>query len=285
MSDKKISDEDIGVIDIILTLIPFKRVIILSTVILSIISIIYSLMLTPIYHSKVVMFPLDDQNNQSPLSGMTGTLGGLASLAGISTGGDSIKVDNAIAILKSRTFIQSFIEEQNIMPILFPDNWKSDEPPSSWLAYEKFEKLMDISKDPKTGIIEVSFSWTDPKIAAQWANNIIDKLNNHLKLTAIEESERSVAYLEQQLPKTSLKAAELVLYSLIETETKKIMIANSREQYLFKIIDKAIPAERRTSPVRRVIVMVGTILGFFIGIIIALVTIVYKNYNRDKVIT
>lgn len=285
MSDKKISDEDIGVIDIILTLIPFKRVIILSTVILSIISIIYSLILTPIYHSKVVMFPLDDQSNQSPLSGMTASLGGLASLAGISNDGNSLKVDNAIAILKSRTFIQSFIADQDIMPILFPDNWESEEPPSFWLAYEKFERLMDISKDPKTGIIEVSFSWNDPKIAAQWANNIIDKLNNHLKITAIEESERSVAYLEQQLPKTSLKAAELVLYSLIETETRKIMVANSREQYLFKIIDKAIPAERRTSPVRRVIVMVGTILGFFIGIIIALVTIVYKNYNRDKVIT
>ena len=231
------------------------------------------------------MFPLDDQSNQSPLSGMTASLGGLASLAGISNDGNSLKVDNAIAILKSRTFIQSFIADQDIMPILFPDNWESEEPPSFWLAYEKFERLMDISKDPKTGIIEVSFSWNDPKIAAQWANNIIDKLNNHLKITAIEESERSVAYLEQQLPKTSLKAAELVLYSLIETETRKIMVANSREQYLFKIIDKAIPAERRTSPVRRVIVMVGTILGFFIGIIIALVTIVYKNYNRDKVIT
>ena len=43
--------------------------------------------------------------------GMTASLGGLASLAGISNDGNSLKVDNAIAILKSRTFIQSFIAD------------------------------------------------------------------------------------------------------------------------------------------------------------------------------
>ena len=282
-------ENDLGIIDIFRILLPFKKMIIAVTTSFAVFSIIYSLMITPVFVSKVVMVSLDE-DNQNALSGIASQLGGLASIAGIATGtNNSSKIDNAIAILGSRTFIQNYLVEENLMPILFSSDWEEDnqiwsdgEGPSLWKGYEKFERLMDISKDPKTGILEVSISWSDPVIASKWANDIVNRLDLYLKKSTVAESQRSVVFLEEQLAKTKLVAAESMLYSLIENETRNIMFASARENYLFKIIDKAIPAETRTSPVRKQIVVIGTILGFIFGLLIALMFNFYHNYRLNN---
>jgi len=282
-------ENDLGIIDIFRILLPFKKMIIAVTTSFAVFSIIYSLMITPVFVSKVVMVSLDE-DNQNALSGIASQLGGLASIAGIATGtNNSSKIDNAIAILGSRTFIQNYLVEENLMPVLFSSDWEEDnqtwsdgEGPSLWKGYEKFERLMDISKDPKTGILEVSISWSDPVIASKWANDIVNRLDLYLKKSTVDESQRSVVFLEEQLAKTKLVAAESMLYSLIENETRNIMFASARENYLFKIIDKAIPAETRTSPVRKQIVVIGTILGFIFGLLIALMLNFYHNYRLNN---
>jgi len=282
-------ENDLGIIDIFRILLPFKKMIIAVTTSFAVFSIIYSLMITPVFVSKVVMVSLDE-DNQNALSGIASQLGGLASIAGIATGtNNSSKIDNAIAILGSRTFIQNYLVEENLMPVLFSSDWEEDnqtwsdgEGPSLWKGYEKFERLMDISKDPKTGILEVSISWSDPVIASKWANDIVNRLDLYLKKSTVDESQRSVVFLEEQLAKTKLVAAESMLYSLIENETRNIMFASARENYLFKIIDKAIPAETRTSPVRKQIVVIGTILGFIFVLLIALMLNFYHNYRLNN---
>jgi len=282
-------ENDLGIIDIFRILLPFKKMIIAVTTSFAVFSIIYSLMITPVFVSKVVMVSLDE-DNQNALSGIASQLGGLASIAGIATGtNNSSKIDNAIAILGSRTFIQNYLVEENLMPVLFSSDWEEDnqtwsdgEGPSLWKGYEKFERLMDISKDPKTGILEVSISWSDPVIASKWANDIVNRLDLYLKKSTVDESQRSVVFLEEQLAKTKLVAAETMIYSLIENETRNIMFASARENYLFKIIDKAIPAETRTSPVRKQIVVIGTILGFIFGLLIALMLNFYHNYRLNN---
>jgi LPS O-antigen subunit length determinant protein (WzzB/FepE family) len=61
-----------------------------------------------------------------------------------------------------------------------------------------------------------------------------------------------------------------VMYKLIESETKTLMLANGRKDYAFAVIDSAVAPEIRTSPRRTLMVLLGTVLGFFVGVMISL---------------
>ena len=53
----------------------------------------------------------------------------------------------------------------------------------------------------------------------------------------------------------------------IEEQTKTIMLANVRPEYLFTVIDPPIIPERKTGPIRSQISIIGTILGAIFALI------------------
>ena len=62
---------------------------------------------------------------------------------GLSIGSNSYKSKISLSILTSRRFLESYIEEKNLLPILFKDEWNSeendwltDEPPSLFDGYD-----------------------------------------------------------------------------------------------------------------------------------------------------
>ena len=58
---------------------------------------------------------------------------------------------------------------------------------------------MSIKNNPKTGLVTLSLEWTDPELIAQWANNLVMRLNDHQREFAVSEAQRSIEYLNQQL--------------------------------------------------------------------------------------
>ena len=58
-----------------------------------------------------------------------------------------------------------------------------------------------------------------------------------------------------------LRSPRCRIYRLIEAETKKKMVASTREEYAFKPIDPAVAPERRFRPRRAVFVLTGFLLG------------------------
>jgi len=63
---------------------------------------------------------------------------------------------------------------------------------------------------------------------------------------------------------------------LIEELTKKVMIANVREEYAFKIIDPAVVPEMKYKPSKRNIV----IISFLFGLIISLTSITSISFSK-----
>ena len=55
-------------------------------------------------------------------------------------------------------------------------------------------------------------------------------------------SKKSTEFLQQQLERTEIADIREVLYRLIEEQTKTIMFAEVRKEYVFKVID---PIARR----------------------------------------
>ena len=236
-----------------------------------------------VYEAAVIIVPAEDKNRRSGGSAaisrlLGGSAGGLLS-ALVGPGQTS---SEALATLKSRGFITRFIKDGNLLTKLYrPAAFDRDDPrdvPTLHDAYRKFKRALVIEEKPKEQIIRVKIHWKDPVIAADWANSLISKLNTELRNLAIAESAKRIEYLNRELEKTSILPLQQSIYRLIEAQTHSIMIAETREDYAFKVIDPAVPADldRFIRPRRQLMVLVSAMMGFAI----ASFTAIWRDYLR-----
>jgi uncharacterized protein involved in exopolysaccharide biosynthesis len=242
-------------------------------------------LMTPVYRSVALLVPAKDQQSSGGLSSALGRLGGLAGLAGINLpGGGSAAVQQGTELLKSRGFLDEFIRTRNLLPVLFADDWDSraarwvvpeDDVPSMDDAVEKFRK--DVLKiDTEEGAtIRLIVEWTDPKIAASWANDLVATLNGRMRQRALDESKRSLAFLDKQLAETSTLETRQSIYRLIEEQLNTAMLANVREEFVFEVLDPAAPSDlRRPQRPQKGILL---LLGLFAGLALASVSVALRT--------
>ena len=120
-------------------------------------------------------------------------------------------------------------------------------------------------------MVKLSIEHFSPYLAKEWTDNLVKAINEEMRTREIAEAEKSIVYLNTQISKTSLAEVKTMLFSLVEEQTKKLMLANVREEYLFKAIDPAVVSEKKSKPARSLICILATMLGFFLGCIIVLV--------------
>ena len=266
-------DDEIDLIALLRLLIGSWKLIGGVTVLVTAAALAYALQATEIFKAEALLVPVAEE--KSRMSTTLGQFSGLATMAGISIPSDSNK-EEVIATLKSRKFIQRYIEEKKLLQVLFEEQWDQaeaawkvelgDELPTVESAYRAFSGVMDVSEDKKTGLVTLSVSWKDPEVAAEWANDLVRRLNEELRSKAIENSKKRIGYIEKELGKTLVKDMKEVLYSLLESEEQKAMLANVNEEFALKVIDPAVAPELRESPKRKMIVVLGGFFGVFLGI-------------------
>lgn len=253
-------------------------------------SVVYALWQAPQYKAEVLLSPVASRETQSTGAQLAAQYGGLASVMGIDLGGRGTgSVDAYLAILKSRKFIQHFIEEQNLLPVLFESEWDAKHTrwrgdiPSASEAYRAFYPSMKVSKDVKTGLVTLTLYSGEPKRAALWANQLVKSLNNHIREGGREEASKSIQYLEQQIKKTSWVEVREILYRLMEKEIQSLTLTDAREEFAFSIIDPAVVPDGRESPKRRQMVMLGGVIGFVASIfVVFLLHFIKKHIPPQK---
>ncbi|HTE41447.1 MAG TPA: Wzz/FepE/Etk N-terminal domain-containing protein [Steroidobacteraceae bacterium] len=205
-----------------------------------------------------------EAGGQGGVADLTRKFGGLASLAGVELGSTGGAVQNAQAILKSRRLVQEFIVRNNLLAELYSE---SKEPESLWRSVEMFRRhILTIREDKRANVLTVSISWRNPATAANWANGFVALANEWMRDQAVSEAKRSIEYLNAQIKVTNIVELQQVMYSLIENETKTLMLANARLEYAFTVVDPAVAPEQRYSPRRTFMVLVGGFLGGLIGV-------------------
>jgi len=226
------------------------------------------------YDASIVIAPVADDGTSGRgggLGSLVGQLGGLASITGLSLTGNERKAES-MAILQSESLTERFIAENNLLPKLFYAKWDAanhrwnamppEKIPTLWKANEYFKKsVRKVSTDTKTGLSTLTITWTDPKIAATWANELVDLANNTIRGRTIEESERNIAYLNEQLAKSSMVSVQNSVSLLLESEIKKVMLARGSKEYAFRILDTAVAPERPSFPNRTAWTAIGLFLG------------------------
>ncbi|MDH5300487.1 MAG: Wzz/FepE/Etk N-terminal domain-containing protein [Gammaproteobacteria bacterium] len=269
-------DDEINLLDYWRVLVEYKKLIVLLTVLATALALTVALLMTPVYRAEVMVMPADDKTGGG-LSALAGQFGGLASLAGIELGGGGGQTAAAMATLNSRAFTEMFINEHKLMPVLFAQQWDAQnkhwlveaDAPTAWDAFKVFDGIRTISEDKKSGMITLSVEWTDPALAAAWANQLIERINAHQQAKAITEAKESIAYLRQELEQTGVVEMRQSIFNLIEAQTKQIMLANVREDYAFKVIDPAVVPEEKIKPKRALIVVLGFMVGLMLGVFTA----------------
>lgn len=282
-------EDEINLLDYWRVLIQYKKLIIGFCFITTALAVVAALVMTEIYRAEVTIAPADEKNGGG-LSGLASQFGGLASLAGVDLGGGGGATEEAMAILSSRHFTLEFIKENSLMPILFEDSWDAEkakwkvenkeDQPSEWDAFKLFDKLREVSTDAKSGMTKVSIEWNDPVLAAEWANKLVVKLNQNRKKAAIEEAEKSMQYLENELKQTSVVDMRQSLFQLIEAQAKTKMLANVRDEFAFKVIDPAVVPEERIKPKRKLMVILGGMVGLMLGVFLAFFLSFIKNQKE-----
>lgn len=268
-------------------------------------SVFYALSLPNIYKSEATLAPTEEASGGG-LSQMAGQLGGLASLAGVNLGKQGTdKTTIAIEVLQSRAFLTEFVKTYDILPELMAvEEWSPSgglkyntelynpetkewvrevEPPkqpkpTSWEYVEVFRsEILSVRKSQETGLVTVSVNHQSPEIAKQWVEWLVSDVNNYMRERDIQEAQRSLEYLDDELNKTSLSNMQQVFYQLIEKQTQTIMMANVRPEYIFQILDPAVVPEQKAKPSRALICLIVTFLGGFLGVGFILVRNMFKN--------
>jgi len=260
-----------------------RRLILIGSFIAAVLAAGITLMMPNIYRAEVLLAPVsNDEGKGGGLSAALRGLGGLASLAGISLPGGGSTEEN-LAVLKSREFLWGFIKEEKLMPILFEDqwdpatkSWKERDPekqPSLWDAYRLLTKggVLTVSSDKKTNLVTLAIEWKDPELAAQWANQLVARLNHYLRQRAISESKANLEYLHRELARTQVEDIRKALFELISQEQKKAMLANTRVQYAFRVLDAAEPPDKKVKPKRALIVVLATLVTGFLLVLFVFV--------------
>jgi uncharacterized protein involved in exopolysaccharide biosynthesis len=261
-----------------------KWIVVAVTAIFAVASIVYALTLTHWYRSEVLLAPADEQVMNT---GVMGQLGSLAGLAGISVGGGGSA--EALAVLSSRDFTRAFVEEQNLVPILFADKWDAenetwlDEDPERWPDVEDAvvyfgNSLRAISEDRQTGLVTVAVEWTDPDLAAQWVTLLVERLNDYTRAQALKEAQANIEYLQAELAATSTFALQQAIGNLLEREHQKLMLARGNDEFSFRVIDSAIVPDSPSRPNRRLMVIVATLFGGLIAVFLVLA----RQFVRDR---
>lgn len=242
--------------------------------------------MTPLYRSEALLAPVTEEQ-EGGMSRLAGQFGGIAAMAGIDIGAGGGTKEEAIALLKSRALTEEFIDDKDLLKVLFYEDWNEKKEkwnfadprdiPTMWDAYEKFdEDIRSVVEDRDTGLVTLVIKWQDPKLAAEWASELIKRVNESMRQRAIIDAEKSLNYLKQELDKTSSVEVQEAIYRLVENQIKKIMLANVREEYSFKIIDPPVAPDidAEVEPNKKLIVILGFVFGFIGAVFIAFV----KNY-------
>lgn len=289
------ADDEIDLRELFSVIWQGKWLIFAVTTVFAVAAILYALSLPNIYKSEALLAPVSEDAGMK----IPGQLGGLAALAGVNLGSGGDKTSLALEILKSREFLGRFITKHDLfIPIMAVEGWSRADnsliidsdiynsannewvreakppfaaKPSLLETHEEFLELLSVTQDKETGMVKLAVQHYSPFLAQQWVNLLVTEINDEMRQRELTEAQSSIAYLTAQLDKTNIADVRAMLFSLIEEQTKTVMLANVRDEYVFKTVDPAVVAEKKAKPARALICILAVMLGGMLSILIVLV--------------
>lgn len=269
-------------------------------------TVFYSINLPNFYTSSAILAPSENKDN---ISNSLNNISGLAALTGIASFNSS---DNELIgreIIKSFKFFKEIILPQvKLEDIHAIKKWDYktnkiiyekkifDELESKWVravkypqkkipspqeSFEGFNNFFNITFDKETTFMIVSITHYSPVIAKEWTEIIINGINQTMRNDEKIKTERSIDFLNNQINNTNLSEIKNSLLELMQQEIKKLMIIESSDEYIYKIIEPPIVPELKSSPNRLIMVLISIVLGFVAGLFISILKKLFTDLNNE----
>jgi len=302
------ADDEIDLRQLFATLWSGKWVVIAFTILFAAGGVAFALMKPDIYQASVLVAPANDEGG---VKGLSGQLGGLASLAGINLGGGgSNQTVIAKEVLQSRAFLTNFIRRHQLaVPLKAVNGWNKEKQqwqynrevydpetqewlkddkgesfaPTDWDLVEAFKRNhLSVSENKDTGMLIIGIKSLSPIAAKEWAGLLVADINEHMRREDVGTSEARIAYLEGKLEETSIAGMQQVFYQLIESETRTVMLANAQPEYVFKTVDPAVAPQEKSEPKRALIVVLAAMLGGMLGVFVVFIRAFIKSDKFEE---
>ena len=284
-------EDEITIREIVSVLWNGKFIIFSITAFFAITAIIVSLSLTNHYTSESLLISRDKQESGMDLSG-------LASLAGVDISSQGASLNKVIDIIQSREFVKRLISYDDVLPSimaaksydlstkklsfdpeLYDDasqTWVRDAPanrgvvPSHIETHKEYSEIISITKDRLTGHVSIKVEHISPVFAYDLLTLVIEEANNVYREIDIDGASRALTYLNQELSASPQLELKKSITNLMEVQLETKMMASIHDDYVLMTLEPPFIPERKSGPVRSLIVILSTISGGLLSLMVVL---------------
>ena len=320
---KEKKDDEISLIDLFAVLWKRKWLIIIMTGVGAVISIIISILSLKLppeksfmpnkYTPKAQMLITEDSSSSS--SALLGSLGGLASMAGVSVGGGSTNSALASYLVNSNTIQDAVIDRFN-----FINEWEIEKSPKAESRKALKEKLAS-NYDEKTGVFTVSFTDKDPVLAREVVNYVVNLLEQRFNELGVDKNKLQKQNLEDNISNAysqildlqkqirdiemsvsnvytpngtpsimmdaSMVKMELAvqeeIYKQLKSQYEMLKVSMASEKPVFQILEYAEIPDQKSGPSRGKLCIIITFAAGFLSVFLAFLLNALQNIKNDPV--
>jgi uncharacterized protein involved in exopolysaccharide biosynthesis len=319
MNETETKDDEISLIDLFAVLWHRKVMILIITFVAAIGVVLYaviSLKLPPeksykpnVYTPTALMLINNSSSSGGGMASMLNGLGGLASLAGVSTGSSFSGL--AIYLVGTNSLLDSVIDEFDLI-----QHFKIKESPRA-SSRKALKGKLTASSDEASGVFSISFTDIDPVFAQRVVNYCVNYLQtwfdelgidkNKLEKENLEKNIRNTydeilkreletRQLEQSvqrggvnIPSISLDLSRIQLelgaqrqvYTQLKVQYELLKVSMASEKPVFQILEMAEVPDQKSGPSRGTLCIIVTFAAAFFSIFLALVLNAIENVRKD----
>lgn len=276
-----------------------KLTIISVTSFFAIFSIFYALSVDDIYESRSIL-EVKQSNNIKSASSMSA----ISSLAGISLENNK-EISEIIQTLKSRDFAKHLIKFDGVLESLLAIDFYDPETKSivfdstlfdkrnmKWVripsknqkqtptfleAHYELQKNVISYKQIDDNYIEIIVEHPSPIFARNLLILIIKELNTIIRDKDTTVAKNAINFLNLELNKTNQVEIRKSINELIKPNLEMLMLADIDDYYKLEPIDQPFIPETRSSPNRKLICIIITMLGLFLSYFYVLIRHIFKQ--------
>jgi uncharacterized protein involved in exopolysaccharide biosynthesis len=315
-------DDEISLIDLFAVLWQRKVMIIVITAIamvgvlaFSIISLILppeTSFLPNEYTSEALMLINESSSGGGGISSLlSGDMGGLASLAGISVPGSASNSQLAIYLVGTNTLLDSVVDEFDLIT-----KYEIEESPRAE-SRERLTEQLTVAMDETSGVLSIGVTDKDPVFAQSVVNYIVNYLSKRFDELGLDKNkieydnlelnieatyqdilqleidarnlEQSVAFSSINIPAITVEINRLAMeleakrqvYTQLKVQYEMLKVAMASEKPVFQILEMPEVPDRKSGPSRGMICIIVTFAAGFFAVFLAFALNAIENIKQD----
>ncbi|HEY3515896.1 MAG TPA: hypothetical protein VGL98_02530 [Gammaproteobacteria bacterium] len=221
------------------------------------------------YMSTVSMLSAVEDNQNAALQRVTNQLGAVAGLLGVGGQGGRRDVNEALATLRSRLIVAEFLKAEGFLddiiefmgPQAVADLSEEDALQAAVTYFQ--ENILTVAYDTRTSLMLVSVVWIDRHKAAELANHYIAFTNEAMRQRGVDAARHRIAFLDKAAANAATVELRQAIYRLVEAQVNAEMMAATKPDYAFTVMDPAVPAgvDEYVRPQAMLLTLIATMFG------------------------